>query len=63
MKNWKSPAVEEINISETAHNWTGLYRDGGYVGDGIVSGHLSWDKPEDGKDNGKVPEDPTDFNS
>lgn len=46
MKNWERPVVEEINISETAHNWTGIYRDGGYIGDGIVSGHLSWSKPE-----------------
>lgn len=47
MKNWERPVVEEVNINETAHNWIGIYRDGGYIGDGIISGHLSWDKPDD----------------
>ncbi len=46
MKKWNAPSVEELNINETAHNWTGIYRDGGYIGDGEISGHLSWDKPE-----------------
>ena len=54
MKKWNAPSVEELNINETAHNWTGIYRDGGYIGDGIISGHLSWDnsegKPKDPKD-------------
>ena len=45
MKKWENPSVEELNINETAHNWTGIYRDGGYIGDGEISGHLSWDKP------------------
>ena len=47
MKTWSEPIVEELNINETAHNWTGIYRDGGYIGDGVISGHLSWDKPEE----------------
>lgn len=47
MKKWNAPSVEELNISETAHNWTGIYRDGGYIGDGQISGHLSWEKPGD----------------
>ena len=55
MKNWERPIVEEISISETAYNWLGVYHDGGYVGDGIVSGHLSFDKPS--TDN--PPTDPT----
>ena len=46
MKTWSKPIVEELNINETAHNWTGIYRDGGYIGDGVISGHLSWEKPE-----------------
>lgn len=46
MKKWNAPSVEELNINETAHNWTGIYRDGGYIGDGIISGHLSWDNSE-----------------
>ena len=47
MKIWSEPIVEELNINETAHNWTGIYRDGGYIGDGVISGHLSWEKPEE----------------
>lgn len=46
MKTWATPVVEELSVKETAHNWTGIYRDGGYIGDGVISGHLSWDKPE-----------------
>lgn len=60
MKKWNVPAVEEINISETAHNWTGIYRDGGYIGDGEISGHLSWTKPENpnpGNNNGSQGDD------
>lgn len=48
MMKWVKPSVEEININETAHNWTGMYKDGGYIGDGEISGHLTWDKPTDG---------------
>ena len=47
MKTWSEPIVEELNINETAHNWTGIYIDGGYIGDGVISGHLSWEKPEE----------------
>ena len=46
MKKWNAPSVEELNINETAHNWTGIYRDGGYIGDGEISGHLSWNNSE-----------------
>lgn len=46
MKKWTSPEVKTLAIEETAHNWTGIYRDGGYIGDGEISGHLSWSKPE-----------------
>lgn len=45
MKTWNKPEIEELNVQETAHNWTGFYSDGGYIGDGVISGHLSWDKP------------------
>lgn len=45
MKKWENPAVEELTLAATEHNWTGIYRDGGYIGDGEISGHLSWDKP------------------
>ena len=56
-KMWQAPEISELDISETAHNWTGIYRDGGYIGDGVISGHLSWDKPE--KEPGKAPEEAT----
>lgn len=56
MKKWNAPAMEELNINETAHNWTGVYRDGGYVGDGVISGHLSWEKPE--QQNPTTPDEP-----
>lgn len=46
MKKWENPSVEELTLSATEHNWTGIYRDGGYIGDGEISGHLSWTKPE-----------------
>lgn len=53
MRTWKTPEITELDINETAHNWTGIYRDGGYIGDGVISGHLSWDKPEgDGNNSG-----------
>lgn len=45
MKTWATPVVEELSVKETAHNWFGIYRDGGYIGDGEISGHLSWTKP------------------
>ena len=46
MKKWNAPAINCVDINKTEHNWLGLYRDGGYIGDGEVSGHLQWDKPE-----------------
>lgn len=45
MKKWNTPVVEELKITETAHDLFGIYRDGGYIGDGQISGHLSWTKP------------------
>lgn len=56
MKKWEKSEMIEISLNETAHNWTGIYRDGGYIGDGEVSGHLSWTKPE----NPENPENPVD---
>ena len=51
MKTWATPVVEELSVKETAHNWFGIYRDGGYIGDGVISGHLSWTKPGNGGSN------------
>lgn len=59
MKKWNAPAMEELNINETAQNWTGIYRDGGYIGDGVISGHLSWDKPEQTNPGQTNPDEPT----
>ena len=50
-KMWQAPEISELDINETAHNWTGIYHDGGYIGDGVISGHLSWDKPTEGSNN------------
>ena len=47
MAKWNKPEIEELGIEATEHKWTGIYRDGGYIGDGVISGHLSWDKPEE----------------
>lgn len=47
MKAWENAEFEELKVNETEHNWTGIYRDGGYIGDGVISGHLSWTKPEE----------------
>ncbi len=47
MKKWNSPVVEELNINETAHRLFGNTRDGGYIGDGQVSGHLGWKGEDD----------------
>lgn len=54
MKKWNTPAISELSISETAHNWLGIHRDGGYIGDGIISGHLSWSDPDDDKNAGNT---------
>lgn len=43
MKKWEAPSIAELDISKTEQNWTGIYRDGGYIGDGQISGHLTWD--------------------
>ena len=45
MKKWVNPDINAVAISKTEHNWLGLYRDGGYIGDGEISGHLQWCKP------------------
>lgn len=56
MKKWANPGIEALDLQETAHNWTGVYRDGGYIGDGIISGHLSWDKPTEKPEETKAPD-------
>lgn len=51
MKKWENPSVEELTLTATEHNWTGIYRDGGYIGDGEISGHATWKKGENGNGN------------
>ena len=58
MKKWYAPSVEELNINETAHNLFGNSWDGGYIGDGVLSGHLGWKEP--GKQPGDGSQNPTD---
>ena len=58
MKKWNAPSVEELNINETAHNLFGNSWDGGYSGDGVLSGHLGWKEP--GKQPGDGSQNPTD---
>ncbi len=36
----------ELNINETAYGIFGCYNDGGYVGDGIISGHHTRHRPQ-----------------
>lgn len=45
MKKWNAAEIEELNIEQTAHNWLGKYSDGGYIGDGVISGHSTNTKP------------------
>lgn len=51
MAEWKKPELVELGIEKTEHNWVGIYSDGGYIGDGIVSGHASWTKPSNANNN------------
>ena len=51
MKKWQTPTIQALDINRTEHNWTGIYKDGGYIGDGIISGHLSCDKPNEAPGN------------
>lgn len=53
MKTWMNPSVEEISLSNTEHGWTGIHRDGGFFGDGVISGHLTWCEPTNPNDPSK----------
>lgn len=46
MKKWNEAAIEELNIEQTAYGVFGWYKDGGRIGDGQVSGHLTFNKNE-----------------
>lgn len=43
MKKWNAPVVAELEINKTEFKACGQYTDGGYIGDGILSGHLTND--------------------
>ncbi len=45
-KQWGTPELMELNINETAHKWLGVFWDGGYIGDGQISGHGTFDPNE-----------------
>lgn len=45
MAKWNRPEIEELGIEATEHKWLGKYNDGGYIGDGILSGHSTNTKP------------------
>lgn len=46
MKQWINANMVELEINKTEYKWLGIRRDGGYIGDGILSGHLDWGKPD-----------------
>jgi len=50
MKKWNAAEIEELNIEQTAHNWLGNTEDGGYIGDGIISGHSKYEKKDETDD-------------
>lgn len=54
-KAWQNPAVADLAIEMTEHRLFGNTGDGGYIGDGIISGHSKWEcpsnKPGDQPDN------------
>ena len=52
MKQWQEAKLQQLDIEETAHNGTGISRAGGYIGDGEISGHLTWEKDNGNGGNG-----------
>ena len=44
-KQWVTPELTELNINETAYGIFGWYEDGGTWGDGIISGHHTFCRP------------------
>ena len=70
MKKWNAPAISCVEISKTEHKWLGNSWDGGYIGDGELSGHLEWKDPRSGCGSRNTPTpdpvdpvDPVDFPS
>lgn len=44
MKKWENPSIAELNITETEHEWKIQPSfDGGYLGDGKLSGWFGSD--------------------
>ena len=46
MKQWKQPEMLEVEIAETEHDLFGVHLDGGFTGDGDISGHMTFDGDE-----------------
>lgn len=44
MKSWITPETIELNITSTEHRILGNHLDGGYVGDGVISGHQTFNE-------------------
>lgn len=53
MKKWNSPMVVEVNVTDTAHEWKIQPDwDGGYFGDGQISGWFGKADNNGGNNNG-----------
>ena len=73
MKKWNAPAVITVELNETAHQWKfSCSRDGGYLGDGKLTGWFGPDPvcptptptPDPTPVNPVTPDhEPQDFNS
>jgi hypothetical protein len=45
MKKWQKPELEMLKLEATEYRLFGNTCDGGYLGDGIISGHSKWKCP------------------
>lgn len=53
MKKWNSPMVVELDLADTAHDWWPQPSlDGGYIGDGQISGWFGQPDNNGGNNNG-----------
>ncbi|WP_026509734.1 hypothetical protein [Butyrivibrio sp. LC3010] len=46
MKKWENADINFIELSSTEEHWLGKMWDGGYIGDGHISGHATNDPKE-----------------
>ena len=60
MKNWNSPEIVELNVNDTEHQWEFSWEwDGGYLGDGKISGWFGPDPKKPKKDDENPTTDPS----